>query len=152
MPIIWNLGRRPFRLLAIRLGVESNFRKRKAWFAVDSCCPNEDEFRASFGSRWWHFVGAALMNVILPKEYYQVQRNGSLDFDELGWWHYQRDLERFDGIESEADRVTHSRFLLYCAHGMMLFGNRVQSLQYAMRRIGCEPAKSPIVNPQMWLD
>jgi hypothetical protein len=69
-----------------------------------------------------------------------------------GWWNYQNDLQRFDAIESEPDRITHSRFLLYCAHGMMLFGNRVQSLQYAMRRIGYEPAKPPTMNPQMWLD
>jgi hypothetical protein len=34
---------------------------------------------------------------------------------------------------------------------MMLFGNCVQSLQYAMRRIGYEPAKPPTVNQQMWL-
>jgi len=109
-------------------------------------------FRATFGSRWWQFVGPALMNVILPKEYYQVQLNGSLVFDELGWWHYQRDLEKFEGIESEADRIAHSRFLFYCAHGMMLFNNRVQALQYAMRRIGYEPAEPPTLNPQVWLD
>jgi len=61
-------------------------------------------------------------------------------------------LENFDAIESEADRITESRFLLYCAHGMMLFGNRFQALEYAMRRIGYEPAKAPAMNPQMWLD
>jgi hypothetical protein len=61
-------------------------------------------------------------------------------------------LGKFDAIGTEADRISHSRFLLYCAHGIMLFGNRVQSLQYAMRRIGHEPAKPPTVNPQMWLD
>jgi len=127
-------------------------RKRKAWLAADSDCANEQEFRAMFRTRWWQYIGPALMSVILPEEYYQVRVNGNLVFDELGWWHYQRDLQKFDGIESEADRITHSRFLLYCAHGMMLFGNRSQSLQYAMRRIGYEPTKVLPVNPQMWLE
>ena len=127
-------------------------RKRKAWLAADSDCANEHEFRMMFGSRWWQYIGQALMNVILPEEYYQVPVNGSLVFDELGWWHYQRDLQKFDGIESEADRITHSRFLLYCAHGMMLFGNRTQSLQYAMRRIGYEPTELWPVNRQRWLE
>ena len=38
-----------------------------------------------FGSRWWEFIGPALMNVILPEEYYQVQPNGKMVFDKLGW-------------------------------------------------------------------
>jgi hypothetical protein len=45
------------------------------------------------------------MNVILPEGYYQVRLNGSLVFDELGWWHYQSDLRKFGGIESEEDRI-----------------------------------------------
>jgi hypothetical protein len=48
--------------------------------------------------------------------------------------------------------LNHSRFLFYCAHGLMLFGNRIQALEYAMRQIGDSPAKRPTVNPQMWLD
>jgi hypothetical protein len=127
-------------------------RRRKAWLAADSDCVSEDEFRAMFGPGWWHFLGPALMNVIMPKEYYQVRCGDRLIFDEVGWWHYQRDLQRFDGIESEQDRVTHSRFLLYCAHGMMLYGNRVQALQYAMRRIGFDVKEAPSVDPQVFLD
>jgi hypothetical protein len=127
-------------------------RKRKAWLAVDSGLHSEEEFRQMFGTHWWRFLGAELMNVIMPVEYYQIRRNGELVFDEVGSWHYQSDLQRLAGIESEQERITHSRFLLYCAHGMMLFGNRVQSLQYAIGRIGYEPAKTPTVNPQMWLD
>lgn len=127
-------------------------RRRKAWLAADSDCRSEDEFRAMFGSCWWHFLGSALMNVILPKEYYQVRCGDGLIFDEVGWWHYQADLQRFDGIESEQDRITHSRFLLYCAHGMMLYGNRVQALQYAISRIGFEMKEAPSMDPQVFLD
>ena len=105
-----------------------------------------------FGTHWWHVLGNELMNVIMPIEYYQIRRNGELVFDELGWWHYQRDLQRLDGIESEQERITHSRFLLYCAHGMMLYGNRGQALQYAMRRIGFEIREAPAVHPQLFLD
>jgi hypothetical protein len=127
-------------------------RKRKAWLAADSGLQSEEEFRRMFGAGWWHFLGHELMNVVMPVEYYQIRRNGELVFDELGWWHYQTDLQRFDGIESEEDRMTHSRFLLYCAHGMMLYGNRVQALRYAMRRIGFEIKEAPPVDPQLFLD
>ncbi len=124
-------------------------RRRKAWLAADSDCVSEDEFRAMFGLRWWHFLGPALMNVIMPEEYYQVRCGEGLMFDELGWWHYQTDLQRFSEIEPVEDRITHSRFLFYCAHGMMLFRNRVQASQYAMRRIGYDIPETRVVDPQM---
>jgi hypothetical protein len=127
-------------------------RRRKAWLAADSDCGNETDFGVMFGTRWWHFLGPALMNVIMPKKYYQVRCGDGLVFDELGWWHYQTDLQRFAEIESVEDRVTHSRFLLYCAHGMMLFGNRVAAIQYAMRRIGYLPKECPPIDPQVFLD
>jgi hypothetical protein len=127
-------------------------RKRKAWFATDSGLQTEEEFRRMFGARWWHFLGHELASVIIPTEYYQVRENGELVFDELGWRHYQADLQRFEGIESVEDRITHSRFLLYCAHGMMLYGNRVQALQHAMRRIGYNIPETPAVDPQVLLD
>ena len=127
-------------------------RRRKAWLAADSDCVSEDEFRAMFGPRWWRFLGPLLINVIMPKEYYQVRCGEGLSFDEVGWWHYQMDLQRFSEIQSVEDRITHSRFLLYCAHGMMLFGNRVEATQYAMRRIGYNIAETPAVDPQMWCE
>jgi len=127
-------------------------RRRKAWLAADSDCVSEDEFQAMFGSRWWRFLGPDLMNVIMPVEYYQVRKNGGMVFDELGWWHYQSDLQKFGGIEGEEDRIIHSRFLLYCAHGMMLFGNRVQATQYAMRRIGYTLKEDAPIDPQVFLD
>jgi hypothetical protein len=73
-------------------------------------------------------------------------------FGQLGWWHYQTDLKRWGGIGSEQDRITHSRFLLYCAHGIMLYGNRFQALQHAMRWIGFESKEEPPVDPQLFLD
>jgi hypothetical protein len=127
-------------------------RRRKAWLAADSYCVNEDEFRAMFRSGWWHFLGRALMNVILPKEYYQVRCGEELIFDEIGWWHYQTDLQKFSEIDSIEDRITHSRFLLYCANGMMVYGNRVQALQHAMGRIGCYIPEATAVDPQRWLE
>jgi hypothetical protein len=105
-----------------------------------------------FGSHWWRFLGPDLMNVIMPVEYYQVPKNDGMVFDELGWWHYQSDLQKFGGTEGEEDRITHSRFLLYCAHGMMLFGNRVQATQYAIRRIGYTLKEDVPIDPQVFLD
>ena len=61
-------------------------------------------------------------------------------------------LQRFDGIENEQDRMTHSRFLLYFAHGMMLYGNRFQALQYAMRCIGFEIKEASPMDPQLFID
>ncbi len=91
------------------------------------------------------------MNVILPKEHYQVRCGEELIFDEVGWWHYQTDLQRFSELEAVEDRIIHSRFLFYCAHGMMLYGNRVQALQYAMGRIGYDIPEATAVDPQRWL-
>src|SRR5204863_530750 len=127
-------------------------RKRKAWLAADSGLQTEEEFLQMFGVHWWRFLGKELLNVIMPTEYYQIRRNGELVFDELGWWHHQSDLQRLDGIENEQDRITHSRFLLYCAHGMMLYSNRVHALEYAVRRIGFESREVPAVHPQLFLD
>jgi hypothetical protein len=127
-------------------------RKRKAWLAADSELESEEEFQRTFGARWWRFLGHELLSVIMPIEYYQIRVNGELVFDELGWWHYQSDLQRFDGIENEQDRMTHSRFLLYCAHGMMLYGNRFQASQYAMRRIGFEIKEASPMDPQLFID
>jgi len=127
-------------------------RRRKAWLASDCDCVSEEQFRVMFGSRWWRFLGSELMNVIMPVEYYQVHQNGGMVFDQLGWWQYQSDLQKFSGIERQEERILHSRFLLYCAHGMMLFGNRVQATQYAIRRVGYYIPQTPAVDPQTWLD
>jgi hypothetical protein len=127
-------------------------RRRKAWLAADCDCVSEDQFRAMFGSRWWCVLGPDLMNAIMPIEYYQVPKNGGMVFDDLGWWHYQSDLQKFGGIQGEEDRIMHSRFLLYCAHGMMLFGNRMQAMQYAMRRVGYDIPETPVIDPQRWLE
>jgi hypothetical protein len=64
----------------------------------------------------------------------------------------QIDLQRFSEIEGEEDRIMHSRFLLYCAHGMILFANRVQAMQYAMRRIGYARKEDAPIDSQMFLD
>jgi hypothetical protein len=91
-------------------------RRRKASLAADSDCASEDEFRAMFGGGRWPFLGPALMNVIMPKEYYQVRCGDELSFDELGWWHYQSDLQRFSELEAVEDRIATKFFegLLRC--------------------------------------
>ncbi len=35
---------------------------------------------------------------------------------------------------------------------MMLFGNRVEAIQYGMRRIGYDIPETPAVDPQTWLE
>jgi hypothetical protein len=87
----------------------------------------------------------------MPEEYYQVQCGDRLGFDELGWWHYQTDLQKFGEINSIEDRITHSRFLVHYAHGMLLYGNRGQALQYAMRRIGYNIPETAVADPQTLL-
>jgi hypothetical protein len=126
-------------------------RKRKAWLAADSGLKSEDEFKMMFGPHWWRFLGKDLLNVIMPVEYYQVQQDGRLVFDELGWWHYQSDLQKYAEIGDDEHAIEHSRYLLYVAHGMMLYGNTQQATQSAMSRLGYRIKAEPPVDPQSFL-
>jgi hypothetical protein len=124
-------------------------RKRKAWLAADSGLKSEDEFKMMFGPHWWRFLGKDLLNVIMPVEYYQVQQDGRLVFDELGWWHYQSDRQKFAEIGDDEHAIDHSRYLLYFAHGMMLYGNPVQASRSAYGRLGLNPPAEIPFDPEM---
>lgn len=52
---------------------------------------DEDAFRSSYGDRWWFRLGESLMRVILPEDWYQIRRNGGLEWDDLGRQGYQND-------------------------------------------------------------
>src|SRR5439155_1918493 len=112
-------------------------RNRHVLFLVaDSGLKSEDEFKMMFGPHWWRFLGKDLLNVIRPVEYYQVQQDGRLVFDELGWWHYQSDLRKYAEIGDDEHAIEHSRYLLYFVHGMMLYGSVTQASQSAGGRLG----------------
>jgi hypothetical protein len=102
-----------------------------------------------FGPHWWRFLGKDLLNVIKPVEYYQVQQDGRLVFDELGWWHYQSDLRKYAEIGDDEHAIRYSRYLLYLAHGMMLYGNVMQASRSADGRLGLNPPAEISFDPQM---
>jgi hypothetical protein len=70
----------------------------------------------------------------------------------LGCWHYQSDLQNFNSSVNEQERVIHSHYELFWAHGMMLFGNTLQATQHAMNRIGYTLEEARLVDPQLWLE
>ncbi len=85
----------------------------------------------------------------MPIEYYQVQQDGRLVFDELGWWHYQSDRQKFAEIGDDEHAIDHSRYLLHFAHGMMLYGNPMQASRSADGRLGLNPPAEIPFDPQM---
>jgi len=49
------------------------------------------------------------MRVILPEDWYQVRRNGGLEWDDLGRQAYENDLERYSDLGSVESRRRQSR-------------------------------------------
>ena len=92
---------------------------------------------------WWFHLGKALSDVIMPVEYYKVEQNGVIDFDEIGLNEYVRNQRRYDFLESEADRITSSHYQFYLAYEEKILGRSpVEATQNAMRRLGFDIPKS----------
>ncbi len=51
-------------------------RRKLAWLADELRIADYDGFKALYGRHWWHFIGSALREVILPEDDYKVLVNG----------------------------------------------------------------------------
>ena len=127
-------------------------RKRKAWLAATAGLKDFDGFRALYGPMWWFVIGEALMKVILPIEYYQVQNNGIHQWDELGWVAYQEDLGRYAELESDDARHRQSLFEFYFEEGKIFGFTSGRAATYAMNRIGLLEREGRQLDPQIFLD
>ena len=126
-------------------------RKRKAWLAANGGLKNEEGFKALYGPYWWLAIGEALMKLILPVEYYQLRKNGVPEWDDVGWFAYQRDLGRYPDLRSDEARHRQSLFDFYCAEGKALGLEPGRAARYAMNRIGCRTRRRKL-DPQLFLD
>jgi hypothetical protein len=68
--------------------------KRKAWLAEALELRSPAEIPETLGAHWWFYFGAALREVVMPAEFYQVGSPGSLKWDEIGLKAYARDWGR----------------------------------------------------------
>ena len=129
-------------------------RKRKAWLAAEFEITDDDGFKRMFGPHWWFHLSRDLMDVIMPVEYYQVPKDGRMDFDDLGFKAYCDDLMKYQNCGEMEAMVTESHFRLFHSIGKRLYGGESkQALNWASDRIGYPPPK-PIApcDPQLVFD
>jgi hypothetical protein len=111
-------------------------RKKKAWLAWAHGFADENAFGGSYGDRWWFRLGEPLMRVILPEDWYQIQRNGGLQWDDVGQEAYQNDLERFSDLDSVESRRRQSRLDFFLAEAeWMGCDSTLQAMSYAMETV-----------------
>lgn len=127
-------------------------RKRKAWLATTAGLKDFEGFRNLYGPFWWSVIGEALMNVIMPVEYYQVPNKGVYEWDELGWFAYQQDLGKYADLESDDARRRQSLFEFYCEEGKSFGYTPGKAASYAMNRIGFLERGISEIDPQIFLD
>ena len=73
------------------------------------------------------------MRVILPEDWYQIRRNGGLEWDELGQHAYQTDLERYSDLDSVESRRRQSRLDFFLAEAEWVgCDSTLQAMSYAM--------------------
>jgi hypothetical protein len=128
------------------------FRRRKAWLAEHAGVVNEEGFRNLYGPLWWFLIGEVLLNVILPIEYYQVLRNGKLEWDDYGWEAYVSDLAKYPNYPSDGDRQRESLFRFYYREGEIFYRDSKQALRYAIGRLGYLEREGWIFDPQLILE
>jgi len=111
-------------------------------------------FKALYGSHWWHFIGPALREIILPEDDYKIRVNGELVWDHLGSWEHSQDILNFSG--SLEDKMMQSRFYVFLAVGKLLFGRHAASeaINFAVGMVGAKPetAKEPLSFKNLHLD
>ena len=114
-------------------------RRKKAWLADRMNIYDNDAFKALYGPHWWHFVGPALREVILPEDDYKIRVNGELVWDEIGSWEYSQDILNFSGAPE--DKMMQSQFYVFLAIGKLLFGRHASSeaKNFAVGMVGAKP-------------
>lgn len=115
-------------------------RRKEAWLAGRLNIRDNDGFKALYGPHWWHFIGPALREVILPEDDYKIRVNGEMVWDDLGSWEFSQDILNFSG--SLDDKMMQSRFYLFLAIGKLLFGRHATSeaINFAVGMVGAKPA------------
>jgi hypothetical protein len=114
-------------------------RRKLAWLAGELQIAEYGGFKALYTRHWWHFMGPALREVILPEDDYKIRVNGELVWDDIGFHAYSEDILRFSG--SPHERTMMSRFYVFLAVGKLIFGRHDQSqaMDFAWRMAGAQP-------------
>jgi hypothetical protein len=114
-------------------------RRKLAWLAGELRIADYGGFKAIYGRHWWHFIGSALREVILPADDYKILVNGELAWDDIGFRAYSQNILRFSG--SPDDRMMQSHFYVFLAVGKLLFGRHEhsQAMQFASGMVGAKP-------------
>ena len=110
-------------------------RQRKRWLAVTHELRGMEGFQNLYGRRWWFVIGEALLKVILPNPYYQILRNGVLEWDDIGWFAHQEDLGRYPDFGSDEVRRRQSLLDFYETEGKAWGMTPGQAVSYAMGRV-----------------
>ncbi|HMJ90399.1 MAG TPA: hypothetical protein VK530_11310 [Candidatus Acidoferrum sp.] len=126
-------------------------RRRKQWLAETAQLVDTDGFRGLYGNQWWFVIGDALMKVILPIQFYQIEKRGKYEWDDLGWFAYQADLGRYPDLISDDARRRRSLFDFYCVEGAAFDMAPGQAARYAMGRIGYLEQNGRQLDPQILL-
>jgi hypothetical protein len=125
--------------------------KRKIWLAEALELRSPSELPQMLGVHWWFHFGAALLEVIMPRRFYQVGPAESLRWDEIGLTAYARDCAAWPGPPSD-DLMLRSQFNLFRDIGIYLYRDSSEALRFAMGKIAQpEPQREPAVDPQMIL-
>jgi hypothetical protein len=108
--------------------------KRKVWLADALELQSPAEIPAMLGAHWWYHFGAALREVIMPAEFYQVGPSDNLRWDEIGLRALARDWAAWPGAPSD-DLMLRSQFNLFRDIGSFLYSNSWEALRFAMDKV-----------------
>ena len=105
--------------------------KRKQWFAEQLEYSDPSELK-KLSKHWWFHFGKALLEVIMPADFYKVGPSDDRHFDDLGQRAFEHDWAVWN-CEPSDDLMNRSQFNLFYDIGVHLFGRSSrQALQYAM--------------------
>lgn len=124
--------------------------RRKEWLAADSYLADKSLIKQMFGPHWWHHLGDALRNVIMPVEYYQIRKEGQMVWDDLGRTAYEADLSKYRDIVGDDAKVNQSLYEFYSKQADYMFrGEPAQAHEYVMSRLGRSLKITPPIDPQL---
>jgi hypothetical protein len=123
--------------------------KRKQWLAQALELRDSAGLRQVLGPHWWFHFGSALLDVVMPIEFYQVGLAENRRFDEIGMRALARDWAVQPGAPSD-DMMLRSQFNLFHDIGGYLFKTPREAMRFAMSHVAKpEPKPTPMADPQM---
>jgi hypothetical protein len=137
---VWGGARfvyRRFSFLSSRI-----VQKRKQWLAGELELHNPAELRQVLGAHWWFHFGPALLDVVMPAEFYQVGPPENRRWDEIGLRAWVHDWAAQPGPPSD-DLMLRSQFNLFQNIGARLYANRAEALRFAINRIAISDTPPP---------